>query len=83
MCIPPNPEILSFGTDCKGIIRNKYKDIYIWAPQVVLVVKNLPANAGRYKRHVFLPWVRKILWRRAWQPTPEYSCLENPMHRGV
>ena len=35
------------------------------APQVAPVVKNPPASAG----DVFDPWVRKILWRRAWQPT--------------
>lgn len=23
------------------------------------------------------------LWRRKWQPTTEYSCLENPMHREI
>ena len=40
------------------------------ASQVVLVVKNLPANAGNlYKRHELDLWVGKILWRRAWQPT--------------
>ena len=33
------------------------------------VVKNLPANA-RHKRNRFNPWVRKIPWRRKWQPTP-------------
>jgi len=33
----------------------------------VLVVKNLSVNA----RHVN-PWVRKIPWRRAWQPTPVF-----------
>ena len=38
--------------------------------QVVLVVKNPPANAGRHKRRGFHPWVRKIPWRRARQPTP-------------
>ena len=27
-------------------------------------------------------WVRKIPWRRAWQPTL-YSCPENPMDRGA
>ena len=27
------------------------------------VVKNLPANG-------FDPWVKKISWRRRWQPTP-------------
>ena len=27
-------------------------------------------------------WVRKIPWRRKWQPL-KYSCLGNPMNRGV
>ena len=26
----------------------------------------------RHKKHGFDPWVRKMPWRRAWQPTPEY-----------
>ena len=47
--------------------------------QMVLVVKNQPANAGRM-RCGFDPWVGKIPWRRAWEPT--LSCLENPMDRG-
>ena len=34
----------------------------------------------RHKRCKFDPSVKKIPWRRAWQPTP-YSCLENPMDR--
>ena len=38
------------------------------ASQVVLVVKNLPADAGDM-RCGFDPWVGKIPWRRAWQPT--------------
>ena len=37
-----------------------------WASQVI---KNLPANARRHKRPGFDPWVGKISWRRAWQPT--------------
>ena len=48
--------------------------------QAVLVVKNPLANAEDIK-HEFDLWVRKIPWRRAWQPTPR-SCLENPMNRG-
>ena len=36
---------------------------------MALVVKNLPANAGRHKRCGFNSWVRKISFRRAWQPT--------------
>ena len=42
---------------------------YRRASQVALVVKNPSANAGRYKRCWFHPWVRKIPWRRKWQPT--------------
>ena len=38
-----------------------------WASQVGLVVKNL--HSRRHKRCSFDPWVRKIPWRRAWQPT--------------
>ena len=37
--------------------------------QVVLVVKNLPANAEDM-RCEFDPWVRKVPWRRVWQPIP-------------
>ena len=42
----------------------------IYCYLVVLVVKNPPAKSGRLKRHGFHPWVGKIPWRRAWQPTP-------------
>ena len=41
----------------------------ILASQVARVVKNLSASARKHKRCRFYPWVRKILWRRAWQPT--------------
>ena len=51
------------------------------ASQVALVVKNPPANAGRRKRGGFNPWVRKIPWRSAWQPTPVF-LLENTKDRG-
>jgi len=62
---------------------------------VVLVVKNLPANAGRYKRHRLDPSVRKIPWRRAWQPTPVFlpgesheqrilvGCMQSMVSQGV
>ena len=37
----------------------------------------------RHKRHGFYPWVRKISWRRKWQPTPvflpgKYPWIEEP-----
>ena len=39
---------------------------------MVLVVKNLPANAGDRGTgfNPFDPWVRKIPWSRKWQPAP-------------
>ena len=54
-----------------------------WASQVALVVKNLPANAGRYKRCKFDPWVRKIPWRRARQPTPVFLPGESHGQRSL
>ena len=48
-----------------------------------LVVKNPPANTGDIRdvglRCGFDPWVRKILWRRKWQPTPVF--LLGKFHR--
>ena len=47
------------------------------------MAKNPPANAGDpNKRPGFDPWVRKMPWRRAQQPTPIFF-LENPMDRGL
>ena len=40
-----------------------------WASQVALVVKNPAANAGDIRDVGFDTWVRKIPWRRPWQPT--------------
>ena len=31
----------------------------------------------RLKRHEFDPWVRKISWRRKWQPTPVFMPGES------
>ena len=39
---------------------------------MALVVKNPSANAGDVKRRGFKPCIRKILWRREWQPTPVF-----------
>ena len=42
------------------------------ASQVAPVVRNLPTNAGDVKNSTADPWVRKISWRRARQPTPVF-----------
>jgi len=49
---------------------------------VVLVEKNLPANTGD-KRPGFSPWVGKIPWRRAWQPTPVFLPGESHGQRSL
>ena len=62
-----------------------------WAPgeapdtgrdsQVALEVRNLPANPGRHEIRGFDPWVGKIAWKRARQPTPGFLTSE-PRDRG-
>ena len=37
----------------------------------------------RHRRCRFTPWVGKIPWRRAWQPTPVLLPRESPMGRGA
>ena len=36
----------------------------------------------QWRRCAFNAWVRKIPWRRKWQPTPAFSP-GNPMERGI
>ena len=36
----------------------------------------------QYRRHGFAPWIRKISWRRKWQPTPA-SLPGKSMDRGT
>ena len=52
-----------------GLHTHMHAHTYTRASQVALAVKNPPANAGDM-RHRLDPWVWKISWRRAWQPTP-------------
>ena len=54
----------------------------VWASQVALVGKNPPARAGDM-RLGFHPWVGKILWRRARQPTPVFLSGESHGQRSL
>ena len=45
--------------------------------------KEPPCQCRRHKRRGFGPWVRKIPWRRAWQPTPVFLPKESPGQRGL
>ena len=49
---------------------------------VALVVKNPLANAEEVRDTGSIPGVRKIPWRRAWQPTPVFLPGESH-HRGA
>jgi len=50
---------------------------------VALVAKNPPANAGDITTHGFDPWVRKISWKRAWQPIPVFLPGESHGQRSL
>ena len=45
------------------------------------MVKSPSASAGDANRCRFDPWVRKIPWRRAWQPTPVFLPGESHGHQ--
>ena len=55
--------------------------ILSWATQVVLVVQNLPANAGDARDMGLIPGLG-IFSGEGNANTLQYSCLENPMDRG-
>ena len=57
--------------------------IYItWASQVLLVVENLPARAGDIKDVGSILGLGRSHGGGHGNPL-QYSCLENPMHRGA
>ena len=47
------------------------------------MVRNLPVNAKRSKRHRFNPRVGKIPWRKAWQPIPVFLPRESHGQRSL
>ena len=49
---------------------------------MVLVVKNLPANAGEVREEGLIPGSGRSLGEGNDNPL-QYSCLENPMDRGA
>ena len=47
------------------------------------MVKNPHANAGDLRDTEFSPWVRKIPWRRKWQPAPVFLPAESHGQRSL
>ena len=64
-----------------------WEDELLWHPtikqasQAAPMVKEPACQCSRRKRCRLDSWVRKIPWKRAWQP--QYSCLENPIDGGA
>ena len=56
--------------------------MYVWASQMALVIKNLPANAGDLKDWGSIPGLGRSPGVRNGYPL-QYSCLENSMDRGA
>ena len=56
--------------------------MYNWASQVVIIVKNPPANARNLGGMCLIPWWGRSPGIRNGNPL-QYSCLENPMDRGA
>ena len=71
----------------KHACRHAYKDVYIHvqikgSSQVVLVVKNQPANAGDIKNTALIPGLGRSPGEGNGNPL-QYSGLENPLDRGA
>ena len=47
------------------------------------VIKKIHLQDRGHKRGTFDPWVEKIPWRRAWQPTPVYLPGESHGQRSL
>ena len=47
------------------------------------MIKNVSFNAGDIRNFRFDPWVGKIPWRRAWQPTPVFLPRESHEQRSL
>ena len=64
-----------------GILKKCGQSVQLWGEILRLMKAWLPTwlsgkesacQCRRHKRHKFDPWVRKIPWRKGWQPTPVF-----------
>ena len=66
--------------EIKRIVKESYEQL--WASQVVLAVKNLPANVGDIRDMGLIPGSGRSPGGRCGNPL-QYSCLENAMDSGA
>jgi len=67
----------------EGLVKLTAKGNQCRASQVVLVVKNPPANAGDIRHEGSIPETGRPLWGGGNGIPLQYSCQENPMDRGA
>ena len=79
----PHPPTF-FSLLIQGMRNLKLPDVSLnfWASQVLLVVKNLPANSGDIRDTGSIPRLERSPGGRHSNPL-QYSCLENSMDRGA
>ena len=78
------PDTTEWLTHTMHIPIHRYRCRFIdGVLQVVLVGKELVCQYRRQKRCRFNPWVGKIPWRRAWQPTPVFLPGESRGQRNL
>ena len=73
----PSPRFVVFNNIEKRYIKI-YICTYIQASQVVLVVKNLPANARDVRDAGSIPGLGRTPGGGAWRPTPVFLPGESP-----
>ena len=64
------------------VVKYLFKCHLIWASQVVLVIKNLPTNAGDIRDVGLIPGLGRFPGVGHGNPL-QYSCLENLRDRGA
>ena len=67
---PPNPEPQGFHLQNRGVLFNILHN-EAGLPRC-LSGKESSCQCSRCRRRRFDPWVKKIPWRRKWQPTPVF-----------
>ena len=55
----------------------------LWEMVRAFLLAQLVKSPPAIERPGFDPWVGKIPWKRAWQPTPVFSIWRIPMDRGA
>ena len=74
--------LIPLVTLCGVIYILQRVTVRVWASQVALLVKNLPANAGDVRDAGSIPGMKRSSGGGHGNPF-QYSCLKNPMDRGA